>query len=84
VLGKAASDTEVQHAVREIVGLLSKIRRGSTAEACLMFPIFAAGCDTEDQGQRDKIMERLRSVEGFGMTHTPKAWESLVCGEFFG
>ncbi|KAH8726351.1 fungal-specific transcription factor domain-containing protein [Phaeosphaeriaceae sp. PMI808] len=97
VLGKTASDIEVQNAVREIVGLLYKIRRGSTAEACLIFPMFAAGCNTEDQGRRDKIMERLRSVEGFGMTHTPqvatllqsvwdtgKPWESLVSGEFFG
>ncbi|KAH7077152.1 fungal-specific transcription factor domain-containing protein [Paraphoma chrysanthemicola] len=97
VLGKPAHDIEVQNAVREIVGLLYKIRRGSTAEACLMFPMFAAGCDTEDEGQREKIMERLRSVEGFGMTHTPriavllqsvwdtgKPWESLVSGEFFG
>jgi hypothetical protein len=97
VLGKAASDIEVQHAVREIAGLLYKIRRGSTAEACLIFPMFAAGCDTDDQGQREKIMERLKSVEGFGMTHTPKVatllqsvwdtgkpWESLVSGEFFG
>ncbi|KAL5121912.1 hypothetical protein ACEQ8H_000128 [Pleosporales sp. CAS-2024a] len=97
VLGKAASDPEVQHAVREIVGLLCKIRRGSTAEACIIFPMFAAGCDTEDPSQRDKIMERLRRVEGFGMTHntkvatllqsvwdTGKPWESLVSGEFFG
>jgi hypothetical protein len=72
VLGKPATDIEVQNAVREIVGLLYKIRRGSTAEACLIFPMFAAGCDTVDQGQRERIMERLRSVEGFGMTHTPK------------
>ncbi|KAH9860635.1 hypothetical protein J1614_011966 [Plenodomus biglobosus] len=97
VLGKPATDVEVQHAVREIVGLLYKIRRGSTAEACLIFPMFAAGCDTLDQGQRDKIMDRLRGVEGFGLTHVPKIsnlmqrvwdtgkpWESLVSGEFFG
>lgn len=97
VLGKPAMDVEVQHAVREIVGLLYKIRRGSTAEACLIFPMFAAGCDTLDQGQRDKIMDRLRGVEGFGLTHVPKIsnlmqrvwdtgkpWESLVSGEFFG
>ncbi|KAF2832256.1 hypothetical protein CC86DRAFT_313167 [Ophiobolus disseminans] len=97
VLGKPGPDIEVQNAVREILGLLYKIRRGSTAEACLIFPMFAAGCDTEDQGQREKIMERLKSVEGFGMTHTPrvatllqrvwdtgKPWESLVSGEFFG
>jgi hypothetical protein len=97
VLGKPASDIEVQNAVREIVGLLYKIRRGSTAEACLIFPMFAAGCDTTDEGQREKIMERLKSVEGFGMTHTPKVatllqsvwdtgkpWETLSSGEFFG
>ncbi|KAH7131951.1 fungal-specific transcription factor domain-containing protein [Dendryphion nanum] len=97
VLGKPAMDSEVQHAVREIIGLLYKVRRGSTAEACLLFPMFAAGCDAKDDGQRDKIMERLRSVEGFGMTQVNKArslmqkvwdtgkpWESLVSGEFFG
>jgi hypothetical protein len=97
VLGKPASDAEVQYAVREIAGLLYKIRRGSTAEACLLFPMFAAGCDMEDQGQREKIMQRLKSVEGFGMANTPrvatllqnvwdtgKPWESLRSGEFFG
>lgn len=97
VLGKPAQDPEVQHAVREIVGLLYKVRRGSTAEACLLFPMFAAGCDASDEGQREKIMERLRCVEGFGMTQvhrarslmqrvwdTGKPWEALVSGEFFG
>ncbi|KAF1845811.1 uncharacterized protein K460DRAFT_115511 [Cucurbitaria berberidis CBS 394.84] len=97
VLGKPALDIEVQYAVREIVGLLYKIRRGSTAEACLLFPMFAAGCDAQDEGQREKIMDRLRGVEGFGLNHVPKIsilvqsvwdtgkpWESLVSGEFFG
>jgi hypothetical protein len=69
VLGKQAMDPEVQHAVREIVGLLYKIRRGSTAEACLLFPMFAAGCDAQDEVQREKIMDRLRGVEGFGLNH---------------
>jgi hypothetical protein len=69
VLGKPAMDHEVQQAVREIVGLLYKIRRGSTAEACLIFPMFAAGCDAHDEGQREKILDRLRNVEGFGLNH---------------
>lgn len=69
VLGKPAIDPEVQHAVREIVGLFYKIRRGSTAEACLLFPMFTAGCDARDEGQREKIMDRLRGVEGFGLNH---------------
>ncbi|KAI9832423.1 MAG: hypothetical protein M1819_004412 [Sarea resinae] len=97
VLGKPSSDPAVQNAVREIVGALYKVRTGGTAEACLLFPMFTAGCSAEDWDQRDKIMKRLRSVEACGMTHvrkarallqkvwdTGRAWETLVSGEFFG
>lgn len=79
VLGKSAMDPVVQNAVREIVGLLYKVRRGSTAEACLLFPMFAAGCDAKDEGQKEKIMERLRCVEGFGMTQVsnPREWSGI-------
>ncbi len=69
VLGKPATDIEVQHAVREIVGLLYKIRKGSTAEACLLFPMFAAGCSALDQTQRERILDRVKCVEGLGMNH---------------
>lgn len=68
VLGKPTSDVEVQIAVREIEGALFKVRRGGTAEACLLFPMFTAGCDAQQEGQRDRIMGRLRSVERSGMT----------------
>ena len=68
VLGRKREDPGVQNAVREIVALLYKVRRGSTAEACLLFPMFTAGCDALDLGQREKIVERLRVVEEFGMT----------------
>ncbi|KAF2993316.1 hypothetical protein E8E13_000972 [Curvularia kusanoi] len=97
VLGKPATDPDVAAAVSQIVALLYKVRRGSSAEACLLFPMFVAGCDAQDEGQREKIMDRLRGVEGFGMTQidrakclmqrvweTGKPWESLVSGEFFG
>jgi hypothetical protein len=67
VLGKPAMDAEVQHAVQEIVRLLDQVRHGSNAEACLLFPIFAAGCDVQDEGQREKIMGRLKGVEALGM-----------------
>ncbi|KAF1981855.1 hypothetical protein K402DRAFT_415255 [Aulographum hederae CBS 113979] len=97
VLGRAKDDAETQNAVKEIVNSLFKVRKGSTAEACLLFPMFTAGCEAIDEGQRGKIMERLMSVEGFGMTQVKKArelvqnvwdtgkpWESLVSDEFFG
>ena len=68
ILGKKSEDIEVQIAVREIVSTLYKVRKGGTAEACLLFPMFTAGCDAREKGQRDVIMERLGVVEGSGMT----------------
>ncbi|KAL8672671.1 MAG: hypothetical protein Q9168_002877 [Polycauliona sp. 1 TL-2023] len=97
ILGKRSEDVEVQIAVREIVSALFKVRKGGTAEACLLFPIFTAGCDAQERGQRDVIIERLSSIEESGMTQVHKArtliekvwetgrpWETLVSGEFFG
>lgn len=68
ILGKKSEDVEVQIAVREIVSTLYKVRKGGTAEACLLFPMFTAGCDAREPGQRRVIMERLRYVEESGMT----------------
>ncbi|TVY47243.1 hypothetical protein LOCC1_G004368 [Lachnellula occidentalis] len=97
ILGKPSTHPDVQNAVREIHGALYKVRRGSSATACLLFPIFTAGCDTQDEKQRVDILERLKGVERFGMTQVHKArtlmerawetgkpWETLVAGEFFG
>lgn len=74
VLGKDSKDPEVQVAVTEIVNALGRVRKGSTAEACLLFPMFTAGCDARESGQRNYIMGRLKVVEGTGMTHV-----SFVC-----
>ena len=69
ILGKPSSHADVQNAVREIFGALYKVRRGgSSAEAGLLFPMFTAGCDAQDERQRSEILERIKSVEGFGMT----------------
>lgn len=68
VLGKQSDDIEVQASVREIVGALYKVRKGGTAEACLLFPMFTAGCDAKESSQRRIIMERMKTVEGTGMT----------------
>jgi hypothetical protein len=97
ILGKPSIHANVQKAVREIFGALYKVRRGSSAEACLLFPMFTAGCDTQDERQRADILERIKGVERFGMTQVHKArtlmervwetgkpWETLVAGEFFG
>lgn len=68
VLGKTSEDTEVQIAVQEILGSLYKVREGSTAEACLLFPMFTAGCDAQDSKQKSDIMKRIKIVEDCGMS----------------
>ena len=96
ILGKPSTDPEVQFAVREIVSALYKVRKGGTAEGCLLFPMFTAGCEAQDDIQRMKIMERLQRMEGLGMSQVKKAralmekvwetgrpWETLVTGDFF-
>ena len=68
VLRKPAYDSEVQTAVREIVIALDRVRKGGTAEACLLFPMFTAGCQAKEDWMREKLLQRLKSVEGSGMT----------------
>jgi hypothetical protein len=97
VLGKPSTHPDVQNAVREIFGALFKVRKGSSAEACLLFPMFTAGCDSQDEKQRADVLERIKAVERYGMTQVHKArtlmekawetgkpWETFVAGEFVG
>ena len=96
ILGKPSTDPEVQFAVREIVSSLYKVREGGTAEGCLLFPMFTAGCEAQDIKQKTKIMERLEQMEGLGMSQVKKAralmekvwetgrpWETLVSRDAF-
>ncbi|KAH0410775.1 hypothetical protein KCU90_g19487, partial [Aureobasidium melanogenum] len=97
VLGKPSTDPEIQQSVKLVLKALKDVRRGGTAESSLLFPMFTAGCDAQDPGDREMILERLKLVEGLGMTYvrnarhlmekswdTGKSWEVLVAGEFLG
>ncbi|KAK6430889.1 hypothetical protein LTR95_012952 [Oleoguttula sp. CCFEE 5521] len=97
VLNLPSTSEEVQKSVNHIVRSLSAVRKGSTAESCLLFPIFTAGCEALTDEQRRLFMERLTSVEGWGMQHvsrarklmqrvweTGAAWEGMADGEFIG
>ena len=68
VLGLGQDSQEVQSAVRGIIGTIYKVREGGSAEACLIFPLFTAGCEAKEDSQRDIILRRIKSVEGSGMT----------------
>ncbi|KAK4615863.1 hypothetical protein CLAFUW4_10509 [Fulvia fulva] len=97
VLALPTSHCQVQDSVEKIIRSLQQVRRGSTAESCLLFPMFTAGCEALVEDQRILFMDRLKEVEGWGMQHVGRAralmqevwdtgrpWETLVNGEFFG
>ncbi|XTI83849.1 hypothetical protein V2W45_1364099 [Cenococcum geophilum] len=67
VLGKPTTDPDVHIAVGGIVSALLDVRQGSSAEACQFFPMITAGCNAWNPVHWNKIMERLQSLEGFGM-----------------
>ncbi|KAI1260097.1 hypothetical protein F5Y18DRAFT_420339 [Xylariaceae sp. FL1019] len=97
VMGRKSEDETVQEAVEEIISCLGRIRLGGTAESCLLFPMFTAGCDTQSESHRALILSRFMSAENHGMTQvhnarrlmqrvweTEKPWETLVSTEFIG
>lgn len=66
-LGKPPSHDDVRGPVWMIMECLARIQSG-TAEMGMLFPMFTAGCEVEDEGARGEILERFRNVERNGMT----------------
>ena len=69
VLAQPKEDPDVQTAVKQIVGALYKVKKGGSAEACLLFAMFTAGVYSVEDKVRERIMERLGGAAGFGMDH---------------
>ncbi|KAI1386991.1 uncharacterized protein F4822DRAFT_431859 [Hypoxylon trugodes] len=97
IMGKRSEDEMVQTAVQKIIECFGRIRPGGTAESCLLFPMFTAGCDAKDEGHRTLILNRFVTAENHGMTQihsarrlmqrvweTETPWETLVSTEFIG
>ncbi|KAJ3554378.1 hypothetical protein NPX13_g10628 [Xylaria arbuscula] len=97
ILGRPSEDDDVQRAVNNIIAALHTIRPGGTAESCLLFPMFTAGCDTQSAAYRKLILDRFMTAEKHGMTQvhnacrlmqkvweTKKPWETFVSTEFIG
>ncbi|KAJ9161373.1 Acriflavine sensitivity control protein acr-2 [Coniochaeta hoffmannii] len=97
VLGKRSSHPDVRGAAQSVLECLEHVERGSSAELCLLFPMFTAGCELVDPVERGAILERVVSVERTGMVQVQRArklmekvwetgqpWETLVDAEFIG
>ncbi|KXL47288.1 hypothetical protein M433DRAFT_77072 [Acidomyces richmondensis BFW] len=97
VLNAPPSSPDVQENVQRVIQSLEKVKRGRTADSCLLFPMFTAGCEAQSEADRRLLMDRLKGIEGWGMQQvgqatalmqtvwdTGKPWETLVNGQFFG
>ncbi|RYP28895.1 hypothetical protein DL767_006990 [Monosporascus sp. MG133] len=73
VQGKPSDDNIVQDAVQNIITCFDNIRPGGAAEFCLLFPMFTAGCDARDEGQRALILGKFVIAEAHGMTQVHNA-----------
>jgi hypothetical protein len=76
VLNDSQDSDDVKTAVSTVLSNLEKIRAGSPAEACLLFPIFTAGCEATDLEQRERFKGRITDIEGFGMKQV--SWISFM------
>ncbi|KAL3435558.1 fungal-specific transcription factor domain-containing protein [Aspergillus tetrazonus] len=97
VLGNSSSSDAVSEALDGLMQSVAAIRSGSAVEAGVLFPIFTAGCETQDSERRTEIKERLEVLEGTGMKQIHNArtlmqrcwdtklpWIVFAQGEFLG
>ncbi|KAL2808026.1 fungal-specific transcription factor domain-containing protein [Aspergillus granulosus] len=97
VLGQHSDSEEVLKALNGLMQAVVAIRSGTATEPGVLFPIFTAGCETQDPEQRAEIKERLEVLEGTGMKQIQNArtlmqrcwdtdlpWIAFAQGEFLG
>lgn len=98
VLNYQPSHPDIQENVGYIFHSMQKVRQGGTAENCLLFPMFTAGCEAEEHSQnRDYVLNRMMEIEKTGLTQVKNArilmqrvwmervpWWEIANGEFIG
>jgi hypothetical protein len=65
------------HAVYMILENLDKLHAESAASILILWPVFSAGCETDDAEQRRKIDERMKKMGRFGMGNVERARKAM-------
>lgn len=68
VLGYPSNHPDVQNAVGLILTSMYKVKQGGTAENCLLFPLFTAGCESTTYDHRNYALQRMLEIEKTGLT----------------
>lgn len=77
VLNFPPTDKRVQTSVAQIVLAMAKVRQGGTAENCLLFPLFSAGCEALDPNHREYTRRRMVEVERSGLVQVSRRRHAL-------
>lgn len=80
ILGRQSEDEDVQTAVAKTIACFDNIRRGGTAEQCMLFPMFTAGCDAREESQRTFLLERFEAGKAHGMTQVSRPLSKGIPG----
>ncbi|KAF5866193.1 hypothetical protein ETB97_000728 [Aspergillus alliaceus] len=97
VLGTPPFSPPAKEAFDGLRDALVEIRSGASAEVSILFPLFTAGCEAHEPGQRMEFQERFEVLEKTGMKQIQHArklmqrccdenmpWIALARGEFLG
>ncbi|KAF3483746.1 C6 zinc finger domain-containing protein [Arthroderma uncinatum] len=97
VFGRETSDPVVRDLVDALVDALNQVSRGGQEEVCVLFPLFTAGCESQNASQRQQASKRVQGFESVGMKQIRRArklmqrswqeglpWNVLADGEFLG
>lgn len=68
---------KVRTDVKNILDALSLIEPQSFINILTLWPIFSAGCETEDSEERDTILARMGNMQRLGMGNFTRAREAL-------
>ncbi|KAL2810070.1 fungal-specific transcription factor domain-containing protein [Aspergillus granulosus] len=63
----------VRNNVWNILDTVRSVRSASTANILLLWPIFSAGCETDEKGERELIDERMSIMQDIGMGNFTRA-----------
>ncbi|KAI9369300.1 fungal-specific transcription factor domain-containing protein [Aspergillus egyptiacus] len=72
-LGEASDSFSVQRALDGLIQAVTAVPSGAAAEVGVLFPIFTAGCESQDIQDRVEIQERLENLERTGMKQVQNA-----------
>ncbi|KAI9929437.1 hypothetical protein MW887_000907 [Aspergillus wentii] len=68
---------KVRAQITGIINAFNNIPPFSTANILILWPIFSAGCETDDIIERDIIQERMKNMQATGMGNFTRAREAL-------